>query len=163
MSAKPSDTNDPFKPEPPCFVPKDEARAAVQEAKHGVASTLLKVAAAAFTLSLPFAVGWAVWVTQRITEIEKSAAIVNRITEQIAINTPIIHRHDREIVQTNERVASLAKELMPIEQRVKMFVTRAEWELVIKGTEREFEHVKAALRDVNMKLDRLLANRNGDN
>lgn len=76
----------------------------------------------------------------------------------------------RQTAEEQARISgeiALAREIMPIEQRVRLFVTRAEWEIrnqtrdgEIK-TEREatakaVEELKASLRSVDSKLNELL-------
>lgn len=160
MSDKPTnDTHDPF-PAPPCYAPVGEVARAKS---HGAWSMLLKITTALFALSIPFGVAWAVWVTQKISSIEQTAAVLRTITDQIRSTAGTVAQHEREITSLTAGVGTVARDLMPMPDRIRMFVTRSEWEFGGKAVEREFETVKLSLREANIKLDRLLDSKRGVN
>jgi hypothetical protein len=79
-----------------------------------------------------------------------------------------LRQHERELVGLKSEVVILTKELMPMEQRMRMFVPRAEWEMaarshVIEHTSdmvnlrREIAEIKEEQKEQSHKLDAILA------
>lgn len=64
---------------------------------NGPWAFMLKASLAILPVFMTSSIAWTVWVTQRINALETNAAVVGKMTEQIAINTPKINTHEREI------------------------------------------------------------------
>lgn len=54
-----------------------------------------------------------------------------------------------------DKDTSLSQEIMPIEQRVRMFVTRNEWEIMQKNLDQSLKDIKDGQKDIKAKLDAL--------
>jgi len=72
---------------------------------NGPWAFLLKTSLVAVPIFVPFLIGWAVWVTQRINSLETGAAVINKITEQIAVNTPKLAAHEKQLTVMDTQMA----------------------------------------------------------
>jgi hypothetical protein len=126
-------------------------------------TTVIKIANTAIVLAVPLAVtaGW--WVVGRITDLEKNHAVVKQIVQQIRINTETLSRHEKQLSATDTALAALIRELGPLDQRIRLFVTRAEWELRNETRDREvtqwMQQNSQQHADICSKLDRLFEQR----
>ena len=130
---------------------------------NGPWAFLLKFTLGLFPIFVPMiaAGGW--WVVSRITALEKDAAVVEQIVQQIRINTETLGRHEKMLGATDSALAALIRELGPLDQRIRLFVTRAEWELRNETRDREMTTLSVTNTqqhsDIIAKLDRLIERR----
>lgn len=164
-------------PAPPCYTPNDRVDAVAAEkavviAKrigelNGPWAALLKLGLVAVPLFISMTVAWGTWVTSRISHLETSAAVITKVVDQITTNASSIIQHEKELVSLQGAVANLDKELMPMDQRLRVFVSRAEWELKTNANAderkndrehlyRELAEMKANQQDLGRKIDMLL-------
>jgi hypothetical protein len=103
---------------------------------------------------------WAIWTTNSLFRISERLAVMDKIQEQIRLNTDTIGRHEKQLATTDTALAALVRELMPLESRVRLFVTRAEWDLRNETRDRELNAIQAINSEqhanIMAKLDRLL-------
>ena len=116
---------------------------------------LFKIAnAAVLFVVLP----WTVWATRELFNLRQEVAIVAVVQKQIAVNTETLARHEKAISATESALVALIRELGPLDQRIRLFVTRAEWELRNDTRDRELLAEKsdnrASHESISQKLDR---------
>lgn len=123
-------------------------------------SVIIKIANMLVVLAVPVALSSGWWVVTRINNLEKGQAVVEQIVLQIKLNTETLSRHEKQLASTDTALAALLRELGPLDQRIRLFVTRAEWELRNDTRDREVSQwmVENSRQhsDITAKLDRLL-------
>ncbi len=124
---------------------------------------LLKFTLGLFPIFVPLIAAGAWWIVTRITILEKNQAVVEQIVQQIRINTETLGRHEKMLATTDTALTALIRELGPLDQRIRLFVTRAEWELRNDTRDREMAALVQANTtqhaDIVAKLDRLIERR----
>jgi hypothetical protein len=130
---------------------------------NGPWAFLLKFTLGLFPIFVPLIAAGAWWVVSRINILEKNQAVVEQIVQQIKINTETLNRHEKMLGSTDSALAALIRELGPLDQRIRLFVTRAEWELRNETRDREMNtlaHSNTTQHsDILAKLDRLIERR----
>ena len=130
---------------------------------NGPWAFLLKITIGLFPVFIPLAVASGWWVVSRITILEKNQAVQEQIVQQIKINTEALNRHEKQLSATDSVLAALIRELGPLDQRIRLFVTRAEWELRNETRDKELATANAENAkqhaEIIVRLDRLIERR----
>jgi hypothetical protein len=97
-----------------------------------------------------------------LSDLKTSTAVASKVVEQIALNTVTLARHDKEIIAEQVARESLAREMMPMDRRMEMWVTRQEYTSRQKTLDDALLRLEQLGRDTNQKIDALFQARFGN-
>lgn len=83
---------------------------------NGPWALLLRFLLVLFPILIPAVLAWGVWVTQRVSDLERGNAVMEKVVEQISINTLTIGRHEKELTTMQTLVTAIPSDQATIHE-----------------------------------------------